>query len=266
MISKPKQWSAEYAGIFKDQSVVDAYHYRPDYPPETFVILAGLIRANDQGRVLDAGCGTGNLARRLANYVGQVDAVDFSRAAIEKGKGLPGGGSPRLRWLCGTVEDANLQPMYDLITAGASLHWMDWSVVMPKFGQNLAPGGFLALVEILTARPPWANEIDPLLGKYSMNKDFRPYDNLSLAGELKGRYLFETVDMRQTKPVLFHQPLVEYIESFHARNGFSRNRMMTDEASEFDQKMQLNLEPYCPDGLVMLEIAARVIWGFPGKS
>jgi hypothetical protein len=31
MFSKPRQWSAEYANIFKDQSVVDAYRFRPGY-------------------------------------------------------------------------------------------------------------------------------------------------------------------------------------------------------------------------------------------
>ena len=39
---KPGQWSAKYAQIFKDQSVVDAYHLRPAYATETFLILAEL--------------------------------------------------------------------------------------------------------------------------------------------------------------------------------------------------------------------------------
>jgi hypothetical protein len=35
MTVKPGQWSGEYAQIFKDQSVVEDYRFRPDYPPET---------------------------------------------------------------------------------------------------------------------------------------------------------------------------------------------------------------------------------------
>jgi hypothetical protein len=45
MADKPKQWSAEYASIFADQSVVAAYQYRPGYPAETFGFLPSLIPA-----------------------------------------------------------------------------------------------------------------------------------------------------------------------------------------------------------------------------
>jgi hypothetical protein len=34
---------AHNAGRFQDQSVVDRYHLRPAYPPETFTILNELI-------------------------------------------------------------------------------------------------------------------------------------------------------------------------------------------------------------------------------
>ena len=45
--AKPKQWSREYAEIFQDQSVVDAYHFRPGYTRETFEILTGLLVAGN---------------------------------------------------------------------------------------------------------------------------------------------------------------------------------------------------------------------------
>jgi len=105
---KPDQWSAEYAQIFKDQSVVDDYHLRPAYVPETFNILEGLMLAARPRRVLDAGCGTGILARELAHVADLVDTVDFSAAAIERGQCLPGGGNPKLNWLCSSMETAGL--------------------------------------------------------------------------------------------------------------------------------------------------------------
>lgn len=39
-----------------------------------------------------------------------------------------------------------LGPPYGLVTAGSSLHWMDWEVVLPRIGRLLSPEGCLAIV------------------------------------------------------------------------------------------------------------------------
>jgi len=128
MIEKPAQYAPEVAETFQDPSVVDAYQHRPPYPDETFDILANLIHSTPR-RVLDVGCGRGEIARPLAALVEQVDAVDASLAMIEQGKQQPNGNHPHLRWIHSKVEDAELEPPYALITAGASLHWFDWDIV-----------------------------------------------------------------------------------------------------------------------------------------
>src|SRR5215468_8532737 len=98
MLPKPPTWSGEYGAWFKDPGVVAAYHRRPPYPAEVFELLAALA-VDDPRAVLDVGAGTGDVARRLAPLVARVDAVDFSPGMIEKGKTLPGGDHPNLRWI-----------------------------------------------------------------------------------------------------------------------------------------------------------------------
>ncbi len=83
--------------------------------------------------MLDAGCGTGEIARRMAPRVAHVDAVDFSPAMIANGKRLAGREASALHWIEGEVETVALTPPYGLITEASSLHWMDWSVVLPRF-------------------------------------------------------------------------------------------------------------------------------------
>src|SRR5215211_3687182 len=127
MADKPKQWGSEYASIFQDQSVVAAYQYRPTYPPETFTFLPNLIPLTVRQRtVLDAGCGTGFIARHIAPFVDYVDAVDVSEAMIMTAQTLPGGDRSTIRWIAAPIETAPLRGPYALIVAAASLHWMDW--------------------------------------------------------------------------------------------------------------------------------------------
>src|SRR5581483_8631492 len=120
MKPKPGHLGLNYAMQFQDSSIVDVYHHRSPYTAEAIEHLVGLI-TNQPRTVLDVGCGTGDLARRLVERVERVDAVDFSQAMIAKGKTLPGGDHPRLNWIYGRIEEVALHPPYALITAGASL-------------------------------------------------------------------------------------------------------------------------------------------------
>ena len=260
---KPGQWSARYAQIFKDQSVVDAYHLRPAYAPETFLILAELMQDFNPKRVLDAGCGTGNLARILPSIADQVDAVDFSAAAIRRGKELPGGDGPKLRWIISSMESAPVDHPYALITAASSLHWMDWDIVLPFFARLSHSGAMLALVENIIEPPPWSEEIGPVIARYSMNKEFQPYDNRILARELQSRHLFLPRGERQTATIDFSQSVEAYVNSFHSRNGLSRDRLGRGLSQEFDDRLTALIAPHCPSGTMTLQMRSRIIWGLP---
>lgn len=263
MRPKPKQFATQYASMFGDASVVAAYRYRPPYPAETFAILLRLLDADVATRaVLDAGCGPGVIARQLVPAVDGVDAVDIAPRMIAAGQALPGGDDPKLRWIQGAIEDVPLSPPYALIVAAASLHWMHWETVLPRFHEVLTPGGSLAVVEAVTAPPPWQQALG-FIRAYSMNTDYQPYDIVTVTQELAVRGLFEPHGITTTAPVLFRQSVAEYVESFHARNGLSRDRMDAQAAQDFDGKLRALLHRYCPDGVVALQISGRVVWGKP---
>lgn len=260
MLEKPKHLAPEYGAQFKDRSIVEAYHHRPPYPVEVFDILAGLI-GGEPRRVLDVGCGIGYLARNFVEYVEQLDAVDFSQHMIETGKRLPNGDNPRLRWLYGAVEDVELDPPYGLVTAGECLHWMDWSIVLPRFKEALVPGGYLAIVSHDNTLPQaWYDVLHEIVPRYSTNKDFEPYD---LIEELELRGLFQKVGEKATAPVPFVQSIDDYIESFHSRNGFSRERMGPEQAAAFDQEARKILLRSHKDSMMSLQVVGSVIWGLP---
>ncbi len=253
MRPKHKQFATQYASIFGDASVVHAYQYRPPYPPATFEILLSLIDADAAPcTVLDAGCGPGSIARALVQEVDRVDAVDVAARMIAAGKALPRGDDPKLYWIHSTIEHAPLQPPYALIVAAASLHWMHWETVMPRFHD----------VDVVTEPALWSDVLG-LINAYSMNKDFVPYNMITVTQELEARGLFKQVGIKTTAPVPFRQSVQAYVESFHARNGLSRDRMNANAASEFDGMLLDLVSRHCPNGIVELQIMGRVIWGKP---
>jgi len=154
-------------------------------------------------------------------------------------------------------------PGYAPITAGSSLHWMDWDTVLPEFRRLLQPEAMLALVENVIEPPPWSGEIGPVIAQYPMNKEFQPYDNRKLAGDLQQRLLFQLVGARQTRTIEFNQSVRAYVRSFHSRNGLSRDRLVPDRTRTFDERLTNLISAYCPSGSVTLAMHNRIIWGFP---
>lgn len=260
MSSRPPHLTQDRADRFQDQSVVDAYPLRWSYPAETFDALVGLMPDPASGVVLDAGTGTGDLARPLAARVDRVDAVDVSAPMLALARSRPGGEAPGLRWIESRLEDFQSDARYALVTAGESLHWMDWPVVLPRFREWLEPGGMLAIVQRLERPTPWQEGLNALIATYSTIRNYEPFD---LVAELEGRGLFEVRGRRVTAPVPFRQSVADYIESFHSRSSLSRENMPPGTAHEFDRELRGQIETWRTDGVVELQTIGDLVWGTP---
>ena len=257
-LPKPAHLEPEYAAQFGDAAVVMAYPTRPPYPAAVFDLLAGLTV--EPWVALDVGCGTGDIARRLAPRMQRVDAVDIAERMVARARTLPGGDAENLRWQVAPLEDAALAAPYGLAVAGESLHWMQWERALPLLRAALAPGAVLAIVERAEQPAPWSGALLDLIRRYSTNKAFQPYD---LVTELERRALFTLSGATTTEPEPFSQSVGDYIESIHSRNGFSRDRMPAEDAAAFDTAVAALLAPHAPAGTLSLRIAAELRWGAP---
>ena len=258
-LPKPRHLEPPYGAQFSDPCVVSAYRFRPPYPEEVYTILAGLL--GDAPRiVLELGCGLGEIARRLAPQMDRVDAVDPSLAMLALARSLPGGERRNIQWYCCTAEEFTYVPGYSLVIAAESLQWMDWYRVLPAIRAALSPHGRLVVLDRLLDTVPWWSALQPLIPRYSTNRDFQPYD---LLDELARRQLFQPEGRATTTPVRFSQSVEAYRESWHSRNGFSRERMSTSRALEFDARVQEVVKPYAQGGILPYEVQVDVAWGVP---
>jgi SAM-dependent methyltransferase len=259
VLPKPDHLGPDYGAQFADASVVAAYDCRPPYPPELFDVLAALI-VDEPRVVLDLGTGTGEIARGLLGRAARIDAVDPAPGMIAAGRRLPGGDRPELVWIEGFAEDVLLDSPYALVTAGQSLHWMEWNVVLPRVRDMLTPRGVLALVGQREGPYPWDQAVLDVIQRCTTNTRYRPYN---LIAELETRGLFRALDRRYTAPIAYERRVEEYVESFHARNGLSRDRMDPAVAAAFDREVTAQVAPHAVDGSLTLQVAANVVWGLP---
>ncbi len=259
--TRPRQYWDDYASRFKHRSLAELYDLRPPYPEETYQILLNLL-GESQGKILDVGCGTGKIARALVNHVDSVDAVDFSQEMLRVGKSLVNGDHPNLGWINGPVETVELYPPYDMITAGASIHWMEWDVVFPRFKEVLTTDGHLVIID--GDRPvgsPWHDAELSLIHKYSTN---RHHEQIDLIQELVNRGHLRLIEDRRTTPVSFSQSLADYVQSFHSRESMSQEHMGAENVKTFDAELS-NVLSDCvdDDGLLTFQLEVRITWGRP---
>lgn len=260
MHPQPENSRSFFADTFKDRRVVEAYQHRPPYPQEVFEILTTLM-TDEPRTVLDVGAGPGDLARHLVTLAGQVDAVDFSAYMIERGRQLPGGDSPQLQWIYGKVEEVPLAPPYALITAGSSIHWLEWEKAFPLFRRILTPAGSLALVYRKTLPMPWDADVRELHTRFLPEGGHSP---AHVAQELEARGFFHKKGERVTAPVPFFQSVDDYIEGLHSH--FSQQHLGPQSAAGFDQQMRILLLHHHPDGILPLHVVGLVIWGRPATD
>jgi SAM-dependent methyltransferase len=97
-------------------------------------------------RVLDVGCGAGELSARMAGRAGHVDALDRSPVMIEAARrAVPA----NVTCILGDVmRDPLPAGHYDAIVSDTALHHMPLDGVLPRLAAALRPGGVLAAVAL----------------------------------------------------------------------------------------------------------------------
>jgi demethylmenaquinone methyltransferase/2-methoxy-6-polyprenyl-1,4-benzoquinol methylase len=127
-----------------------------------------VVRPGDD--VLDACCGTGDLALACARAGGRVTGLDFSERMLERARRK----STAVRWVPG---DALALPFadrsFDAATVGFGVRNVaSLERALGELARVLRPGGRLAILEITTPQGPlrpfyrlWFDGLVPLLGK-----------------------------------------------------------------------------------------------------
>ncbi|HUO90277.1 MAG TPA: methyltransferase domain-containing protein [Rhizomicrobium sp.] len=257
-----------YGAHFAARSVAQNYVHRPQYSPEVYDTLLTLLPDTSRA-VLDAGCGPGKIALGLRAFVDRIDAVDPSEEMIAAGRALPGGGDPKIAWICARLEDAELRPPYGLVACGVSFHWMDADVALSRFADVLAPGGAFALISgDAPADAPWhdaeletfSDFIERLQGK---RPEFLATSRAFLDQPLLEHRRFRRLGAKITAPHPVRQPVEDYIACQHSRATWSVDFMGAEMAAEFDARLRALLLAHASDGMLDYVVQTRVEWGLP---
>ncbi len=147
------------------------------------------------------------------------------------------------------------------MSAGDSVHWFDWEVVIPRIAGTLEEAGVLAVVhrEWLRDEQLWTHLV-PVYGRHSWNEDFVPLDPVA---ELERRGLFSRLGRHESAPEPWRPTLDELVGVHFSASGFAPTRLADRDRfeAEIREAVCSTLEPR--DGRYDLDVVATVVWGRP---
>ena len=113
--------------------------------------IEDIVPLDSNMQVMDFGCGTGNVAIRLAPFVGMITAVDSSAGMVDVlGKKLAESNTKNIKPLLTELdEDSFRKPCFDLIYTCMTFHHIDdIEHVLQIFYKMLNPSGYLVLIDL----------------------------------------------------------------------------------------------------------------------
>ena len=123
----------------------DQYERFRDERRQPFFDLLALVRPRPGLRVIDLGCGTGELTRLLHDRLQAVETVglDSSTSMLERSRAFAGNG---LRFVHGDLAAHAAPASYHLVFSNAALHWApDHHELLGRLTTCLCDGGQLAV-------------------------------------------------------------------------------------------------------------------------
>lgn len=222
MNAKPDSWNSE----LYQSSHSFVWQYGRD--------LLVLLNAKPGERILDVGCGTGQLTAEIAQFGAEMVGIDSSPDMIATARN----NFPRVRFEVADVTALSFANEFDVVVSNAALHWVrDQPSAIASISRALKPGGRLvfemggrgnlqhllyavyqALRKLGVAHPeqmsPWSfpsiGEYAPLLEAHGLEVDFAVlFDRatileggdrgLKLWLEMFGRFALDAIAPEQRK-------------------------------------------------------------------
>lgn len=121
----------------------DRYHLFKRERAAPFNDLLAMVRPREGMRVIDLGCGTGELTARLADALpgSEVIGLDSSPEMLERAQELS---RPGLCFILGDLRE--VQGTWDLVFSHAVIQWVeDHAGLLPRLLGIVAPGGQIAV-------------------------------------------------------------------------------------------------------------------------
>ena len=218
--------------VFED--IASRYHARAQYHPLFFERLAKELKLHRDSRLLDAGCGGGELAKGFSPYVGEVVAIDISEDMLNLARvNAPS----NILFRKGEVGNCNVGN-FDAIAVGRALRYMPREPTIKYFEGVLPKGGAVVTCTAgIEAATSWRKEFGNVMRRYGYRADAFSFKDTSYFSATSFKYIDLVHTKNQAEYTL--KSLTENALSFR-----SSHERISSNIRQFQGDLETALKPY----------------------
>lgn len=243
--------------------------YRPSYPDAVFGRLRAAFRLEGTGRLLDLGCGTGELGRLLHADFEEVVGLDLSSDMLAEARQRSEvAGIANIRWLCQPAED--LCPelgRFRLATIGNAFHWMRQDEVLDRVYDLLEGGGVAILGNpggIWAGEEAWERAVRDVivrwLGPRRLTRagPFTAEEGAERRALARSRFTGITSGEHHWSRVVDVDTIVGELYS----TSFANKALLGEHVTAFEAEMRQALHALAPSGQFVQHLRTEYLMGF----
>jgi SAM-dependent methyltransferase len=228
--------------------------YRRPYPQPVIDHIVERCRLGGHGRLLDAGCGTGQVFQAMARHFDEVLAIDpdpdMVACARRTGADL-GLANVFVRQLRAEDVEADAGPLRMAIF-GASFHWTDRPRVGDKIYDLLEPGGHLAVLSpggIHSGMADWEVAVREVLARH-LGRERRAGGGIYREGERHEQALrrtrFRTIEVADIR--VREEWSIDQIVGYLRSTSYASKGVLGGRAEAFERDVRRSLSRLRSDG------------------
>jgi ubiquinone/menaquinone biosynthesis C-methylase UbiE len=235
-----------------------AWHYaryRPGYPSTFFSDLVARFHLDGTGRLLDLGCGTGQLTLRLAEHVATAIGIDPEPEMLtEAASQARAAGVGNVTWAQGSSADLPGElGHFDLVTMGRSFHWMDRERVLAALDGMVDDDGGLVIANdscLVRSATTWQQAIADMQQRF-LPPDWQTIiptsaDDHEPHADILGRSAFRHVEQRAYQ--FMRTWTIEQAIGYLYSTSMPLRRLLGDRRAAFEQEVTGTLLAIDPAG------------------
>ena len=235
-----------------------AAHYlqgRPGYAPALIEDVAALLRLDGAGRLLDLGCGPGQLAMAFRPLVAEALGMDPEPEMLALGDRLASEAGLAVEFRQGASHDlADGMGPFRLVTIGRAFHWMDRAETLRRLDRLVEPGGAVVLFRVDHVDVPangWRESYEAAqvgaLGSGKRAAWRQPgwvrHEAFLIASAFRDLHRVGVIEQRRT-------PAASLVDRALSMSSSTRARLGDDGAARLREQIETIVDQVATDGLV----------------
>ncbi|MBM0066800.1 class I SAM-dependent methyltransferase [Alkalicoccobacillus gibsonii] len=150
--------------------------YRPIYPSFLIRFLIDQFKMNGKGRMLDLGCGTGQLTFRFTDWFEEIIAIDTDPEMLLEAKRLSNEYRvENVKFINKTLEDYQVRAndRFTFVTIAKAFHWLNREATLETLYDMLPDQGGVAIIDHYSPNEeqlPWQTKLSEVVREWYGNE------------------------------------------------------------------------------------------------